>query len=304
LCTLLVKDDHLLASGEWDELLRLATKDAPLLDALVQRRSDLAGRGWSTPGWDGWAAIDGTRVGLQHPQASARERLLDGILQTDRSTLTRSQLHDLHGLTSLGGDRPARVYSIDSAVDAATMAERVGEGRSISDAWIGWRMLDEAPVAAPIPSNADERAAWIAEGLAERAASGTTTDALRLVLGQRHDLLPSARGTRLQLAVAAETLLAVGSDRYPTPAEVRPMLAAARDALDQVSAQAGDRAPIVSNARELVDRNLARIDGELLGTGDGHLTYPDYADLGRIAGSLKLLERLGADAADPAILRW
>lgn len=303
---LLAADDRLFAPAQWDELLQLARSamaddgSAALVDALSTRRSDLAARGWSPMGWDGWDTIDSARVRTLYPTPGARERVLDEILATPRPDLSRHQLHALHGLIALGDARPHRLRPIGSAVDAALMAERVASGRAISDSWVGWPMLDEAITLAPVPADPTARAGWISSELAARRTRGSSSPALGLMLVRRRDLLPVEPDAATRLAMAVEALGEVARTGSATVDEVRPILVDARRTLDDARAGAGSLEFVVDETRELVDRNLARVNGPITDESGGFLNYPDYAELGRIHAGLALIERAPGDATTSA----
>ena len=297
---LLLREERRLGAGEWRELMELVRETgAPhanddVVHAFAVRRALLNEVGRTAPGWEGWKTIDAFRVRELYPTSAAREALLDEVLATPRDRLTRSQLHSLHGLIELGADRPHRLRPIGSDVDAAWMAERVGEGRQIGDVWLGWEVLDEAVVAGAIPADEGKRAAWLSAQLAQRRATGESGDALRLVLARRHDLLPDTPDTATQLAKAVTMLDVVGTLDHATPAEVRPAFAAAWDALTQARPTAGEFTASIDEALARVEHNLARIDGVAEQPEPGYLNFPDFADAGRIRSTLELIERSAA----------
>jgi hypothetical protein len=91
----------------------------------------------------------------------------------------------------------------------------------------------------------------------------------------------------------------------------RDWLVDVRRALEGVETS-GPAAELRAAAIEMVDRNLARVDGRRgLRFRDGYANHPDYAELGRVRNTWQLLERLSAPAPTAtvpaeagAVLRW
>jgi hypothetical protein len=97
------------------------------------------------------------------------------------------------------------------------------------------------------------------------------------------------------------------------PAQARAWLEDVGAALRGVDVD-GPAAKLRGSALDLVEKNLARVEGDRWWRWrDGYTNYPDHAELGRIRSTWQLLEQLGApapEAADRAVvagadtLRW
>lgn len=85
-----------------------------------------------------------------------------------------------------------------------------------------------------------------------------------------------------------------------TPDTARVWLLDARAAMERADLD-GPGAALRDSANKLIDRNLARIDGDRRWRlRDGYSNHPDYAEVGRVRSTWQLLEQLTAPAAQPA----
>ena len=85
-----------------------------------------------------------------------------------------------------------------------------------------------------------------------------------------------------------------------TPGGARRTLVRARDLLDRMGPAVTRDATrsIADDTRDLIDRNLARIDGSIVDDiNEGYLSHPDYAEVGRVQARIGMLRQLGAESS-------
>lgn len=227
-----------------------------------------------------------------------------------------------------GAERPAhadlvrslRVLSDNGAADAERSADLVTYGllssalemdaeaaQHIQQAFSGSsalrregleRIVGHVGILEDLPADDAARSTWVEEAIAARRASHQPNPKLTAVLALRPDLVPQPLRAEAQLMYANDLLRTIDVDGVRSATAPRTSLKAAQHALELLDGVTGPREQVAAQARELVERNLDRIDGRSKGPVSGYSNYADHAEVGRVRSDLELLERTAAvDAA-------
>ena len=244
-------------------------------------------------------------------------RLLDAFTAPSDAPMGLN-VQSRHQLTA-----PSEYIHFELADHVARQLDRVGDGSSRVPAGItaqeiftstGWKERPAAERARLLDMVADAQGTPVIEGL--RTAEGVPLDRIlgdgdlahlrrqawwqvdEFVDGRRAELptwirasdvitsdMPKAKLDRLLRGVAAR----FGAE---TPEGASAWLVAVRDQLEE-AASPGARPEqvrdIAVQALELVDRNYARVNGELR---DGYYGWPDFGEIGRVRATVDLLDSL------------
>ncbi|MCW2921189.1 MAG: hypothetical protein JWL76_1063 [Thermoleophilia bacterium] len=232
--------------------------------------------------------------------------------------------------STVGAERPAhadlvrslRLLSDNGAADAERSADLVTYGlvssaldmepeaaRHIQQAFSGSsalrregleRIVGHVGILEDLPADDAARTTWVTDAIARRRTTREPDPRLTAVLALRPDLVPQNLRAEAQLMYANDLLRTIDIDGVSSAAAPRNSLKAAQHALELLAGATGPRERVAAQARELVERNLDRIDGRSRGPVAGYSNYADHAEVGRVRSDLELLERTAAvDAATP-----
>ncbi len=205
------------------------------------------------------------------------------LLALDRSTsVTKwpAQVDGLKPLEQIASELAAELYPYDARVDQY---------------FAGWAMRNDPAYVARFEAAIDAL-----------AASSASAEQRAMVIAHPSELdqLIAGRPDAERLAIAMAML---DNDATASSRSVKDTLVAIRDSLGARDGATGQVAELVAQTRELVDRNISRLEGRTPeGAVRGYSNHPDYAEIGRLRANLQLIERLeagattGAGAADQA----
>jgi hypothetical protein len=160
-------------------------------------------------------------------------------------------------------------------------------------------MLDGLKLEHELPTIPAERDALLRSMVSERVQTGISPDLLATVLRLRADLLPADVADVAKIMHANDLLKSVPATGVSSATGPQVALEAARDALANVAPADPALAKLAEETRELVDRNLARINGTK-GPVAGYSNYTDLAEVGRVGSNVALHERTW-NAANPSV---
>ncbi|MCW2922478.1 MAG: hypothetical protein JWL76_2352 [Thermoleophilia bacterium] len=209
-----------------------------------------------------------------------RRARIDELFSGDPAARTKEEWHELTSLLRAGGhDLVEHPWFPGQQLDDATRSAQV----------VGYeRARDAAPILER--ANAAEQARVRDQLLRPGDLDPLAQSVLRR--GQLH---------RLDITGSEASAVRLRHMLPTDPSNARDWMHDVRAALETAT-PTGPVTQLRETAYQLLDRNLARVDGERWWRPyDGYANHPDYAELGRVRSIYQLLEQVGAIPVHPSM---